>query len=276
MEAKSFAGVLAVAGAAAMLASPTAPARAQAMENPPVPSVCDLGAGENASTCMFMANAMGLPVSARTDFPDDFDLAANNPDPLRTAEHELFHGIGFTTAYQRFRQRLIPTPGAGMNGIPAGSRSYSTNGMANGIIFVLTPAAMGTHADPAATGAAPWPATGYNENRDVMSPNQIVGTRLNANDAAVLNNAFGWGAAGIRINIVNVGGTLDATDLAILNNAVAAVNAFWPAQAGSPVFTWSVAEVTLVPEPATWATMLLGMGVVGAVVRRRARIAGAA
>jgi hypothetical protein len=107
---------------------------------------------------------------------------------------------------------------------------------------------------------------------DIMQPNQVVGTRLNANDAAVLDNAFGWVASGIRINVVNVGGTLDATDLTVINNAIAAVNAFYPIRANSPVFTWSVAEV-LVPEPATWATMLLGMGLVGACIRRRARIA---
>jgi hypothetical protein len=269
----SFAGALGFACAAAVLASLPAPARAQAAENPPVQSVCGLDGGETAGTCMYAANAAGLPVSARTEFPDDFDLMANNPDPLNTAEHELFHSIGFTRNYPRFNAKLINTPGRGANGIPAGSQSYSTNGMANGILMVLTPLGQGgNHADPAATGAAPWPATGYNQNMDIMQPNQVVGTRLNANDAAVLNDAFGWMASGIRINVVNIGGTLDGTDLAIINNAVAAVNVFYPVRANSPVFTWSVAEVT-VPEPATWATMLLGIGLAGAFIRRRVRIA---
>jgi len=258
---------LGIACASATLALFATPAHAQ--ENPPVASVCGLGGGATASTCMFTANAQGLPVSARTDWPEDFDTA--NPDPLNTAEHELFHAIGFTVGYALFAAHVIATPGAGANGIPAGSRSYSTNGAANGIIMVLGAAAGGTHADPAATGAAPWPATGYNQNNDIMQPNQVVGNRLNANDAAVLNNAFGWGRTGIRINVVNVGGTLDAADMRIMNNAVAAVNGFWPAQQNSPVFTWSVAEVS-VPEPGTWIMMLVGTGLTGVMLRRRARV----
>ena len=155
---------------------------------------------------------------------------------------------------------------SGANGILAGSRSFSTNGAANGVLLVLTPQAQGTHADPAANGVAPWPTTGYNQNNDIMQPSQVVGNRLNASDAAVLNNAFGWAATGIRINVVNVGGTLDAADMQIMNNAVAAVNAFWPAVGNSPVFTWSVAEV---PEPATWTFMVIGIAYLGASIRRR-------
>lgn len=261
-------GVLGCAVAAAMLALPASIATAQ--ENPPVPSVCGLAAGNTSATCLFTANAAGLPVSARTEWPDNFDAAGNNPDPLNTAEHELFHGIGFTVNYNLFAAKLIPTPGAGANGVPAGSRSYSNNGAANGILMVLTPAAQGTHADPGATGAAPWPATGYNQNNDLMQPNQVVGSRLNANDAAVLDNAFGWVASGIKINVVNVGGTLDAADMQIMNNAVGAVNTFYPVKAASPVFTWSVAEV---PEPATWVMMALGLVfLLGTRFHRRVRI----
>jgi len=259
-----FGGALGSVLAVVMLALPAAPATAQ--ENPPVASLCGLGAGNTAVTCLFTATPAGLPISARTEFPDNFDALANNPDPLNTAEHELFHAIGFAAAYNLFAARLIATPGAGANGIPAGSRSYSTNGAANGILLVLTPQAQGTHADPAANGAAPWPVTGYNQNNDIMQPSQVVGNRLNASDAAVLNNAFGWAATGIQINVVNVGGTLDAADMQIMNNAVAAVNAFWPAVGKSPVFTWSVAEV---PEPATWTFMLIGIASLGASIRRR-------
>ena len=265
-------GAITFACAATMLALPAVPAKAQ--EKPPVAAVC-LTAGQTAATCNFTANKAGLPVSARTDFPDDFDLAANNADPLNTAEHELFHAIGFTVAYTNFANRLIATPGAGAGGIPAGSRSFSTNGAANGILMVITPVALTTHADPGATGAAPWPATGYNQANDIMQPNQVVGSRLNANDAAVLDSAFGWIASGIQINVVNVGGTLDAADLMIINNAVAAVNAFYPVRKNAPVFTWSVAEVVLkggAPEPATWVTMLVGIGLVGGALRRRGGI----
>ena len=259
---------LGLACAVALLALPVAPAQAQQKENPPVPSVCKLTAGQTASTCLFTANAAGLPVFARTEFPDEFDVT--NPDPLNTAEHELFHAIGFTTAYARFGAKLIPTPGAGAGGIPAGSRSYSNNGKAGGILMTLVPAADGTHADPGATGAAPWPATGYDQANDIMQPNQVVGNRLNALDAIILDDAFGWGTSGIQINIINVGGTLDATDLKFLTDAIAAVNAFYPSKKDSPVFTWAVAEVGLVPEAGTWVTMVIGFGLAGAALRRRA------
>jgi len=263
---------LGLACAGAMLAFAAAPVAAQ--ENPPVPSVCKLGKGANASTCQFTADKNGIPVFARTEFPEDFD--DTNPDTLNTAEHELFHAIGFAAIYARFAGKLIPTPGAGANGIPAGSRSYSTNGQANGILMGLVPAADGTHSDPDATGAAPWPATGYDQSNDIMQPSQVVGNRLNAMDAAVLDDAFGWGTSGIRINLINIGGTLDATDLRFLTDAIAAVNAFYPAKDGSPVFTWGVAEVRLVPEATTWTTMVIGFGLAGVAMRRRARIAAAA
>ena len=263
-----------LACAAAIAFMPVTPARAQVKENPPVPSVCKLGAGQTASTCLFTANAAGIPVFARTEFPDEFDV--NNKDPLNTAEHELFHAIGFTIQYKRFGDKLMPTPGAGAGGIPAGSRSYSKDGKAGGILMTLVPAADGTHADPGATGAAPWPATGYDQSKDIMQPDQVVGTRLNANDAAVLDDAFGWATSGIQIDIINVGGTLDATDLKFLTDAVAAVNVFYPVKKGSPIFTWAVAEVGLVPETTTWVTMVIGFGLAGMALRRRARIAEAA
>jgi hypothetical protein len=247
---------------------------AKAVENLPVNSLCGGLDGATGATCMFTGNGgngAGIPISARTEFPDEFDTAAVNMDPLNTAEHELFHAIGFAIFYNNFDNKLIATPGRGANGIPALSESYSTNGMANGILMVMDPTAALSHADPAATGAGPWPATGYNQNMDIMQPSQVIGTRLNANDAAVLADAFGWNTTGIRINVVNVGNSLDDDDLGIINNAIAAVNAFWPVQANSPVFTWSVAEVLPVPEPSTWATMLLGMGLVSVWIRRRPR-----
>ena len=265
---------LGLACAAAIFAMPATSAWAQAAENPPVPSVCKLGKGQTASTCLFTANAAGILVFARTEFPDEFDVS--NKDPLNTAEHELFHAIGFTIQYKRFKDKLIPTPGAGAGGIPAGSRSYSKNGKADGILMTLVPAADGTHADPGATGAAPWPATGYDQSKDIMQPDQLVGSRLNATDAAVLDDAFGWATSGIQINIINVGGTLDATDLKFLTDAIAAVNAFYPVKKESPVFTWAVAEVGLVPETTTWVTMVIGFGLAGAAMRRRTRIAAAA
>lgn len=261
----SPAGALTLACAAAMLALPAAPARAQ--EHPPIASICGLGPHASATTCQYTANEKGLPISARTEFPDDFDQT--NADPLNTAEHELFHAIGFSTAYAKFAGKLIPTPGAGSNGIPAGSRSYSKDGTAGGILMTLVPAAGGAHSDPDADGMAPWPATGYDQGSDIMQPGQVVGSRLNDHDAAVLNDVFGWGKSGIHIDIVNVLDTLDGADLALLSSAAAALQAFYPNNADSPIFTWYVAEVTPGPEPATWGMMLCGFGLVGGTMRAR-------
>ena len=134
--------------------------------------------------------------------------------------------------------------------------------------MTLTPSGEGTHADPAATGAAPWPATGYNQANDIMQPTQPLATvrMLSATDFAVLNNAFNWGVTGIKIQIVNLGGTLDDTDLNIVANAAAAITAQYGSFGTSPTFTWDVAEVT--PEPGTWA-LLAGGVIVFVAVRRR-------
>lgn len=237
------------------------------VENPPVPAVC--GPVNLASTCLFTANG-GTPVSARTDFIDDWDTQGYNG--LTIATHELFHAIGFTVNYGNFANRIIATPGAGANGIPAGSRSYSTNGAANGILLGLTPAGSGTHADPGATGAAPWPATGYNQSNDIMQPDLPLGTArtLSAVDFNVLNNAFGWGTSGIAITVINVNGTHDDTDMAIIMAAVAAIEGHYNNAGnvvGRPTFTWSVAET--VPEPGTWGLMIGALLVIIELRRRR-------
>lgn len=125
--------------------------------------------------------------------------------------------------------------------------------------MVLTPSGVGTHADENATGANPWPATGYNQANDLMQAYLAMGVSLtiSAVDAAILDDAFGWLTSGISITAVNVGGTMSQTDMAIINNAIAAVNAFFPVKHNSPTFTWSVAEV---PEPGSlWLFIVAGM-----------------
>lgn len=136
-------------------------------EGPLQPNVCGAGGNVLGSTCLFAANAASsVPTSARTDFMDDWD--SSGWDGLTLAEHELFHAIGFTVNYAAFAAKVYSTPGAGTGGIPAGSRVYSTNGTVGGILMVLGPASDGTHSDPNATGAAPWPATWQNQANDIM------------------------------------------------------------------------------------------------------------
>ena len=242
-----------------------------AIENPPVQSICGLDPtdGDLGSTCRFMtanANGTGVPISARTDFIENWDAQV---DGLTLATHELFHAIGFTVNYADFAAKLIATPGAGANGIPAGSRSYSTNGLAGGILLTLTASNQGTHADPNTTGAAPWPATGYNQANDVMQPEQpgnAVRTLSNT-DFNVLANAFGWNNTGIKFVINNIGGTLDDTDINLIANAAAAITAHYGTFANSPTFTWDVAEA--VPEPATWPAGFLAAGLILFAAARR-------
>jgi hypothetical protein len=243
------------------------PIPANEVEGPLQKNVCHVGGTELAVTCLFKANADGIPMSARTDFVEDWDTIGY--DGLTLAEHELFHAIGFTIAYAKFAPKLIATPGAGTGPIPAGSRSYSTNGAANGIKMVLTPAADATHSDPKATGAAPWPATGYDQKDDIMSPEQGKGVvqSLNANDAAILNDAYGYGASGIKINVINLGNSHSKVDMDIINKAVtAATELFGAVKDTSPVFTWTVAEV---PEPTSVALLMVGFTAFGIAVRRR-------
>jgi hypothetical protein len=212
------------------------------------------------------ANGTGRPISARTDFIEDWDTLGY--DGLTLATHELFHAIGFTVNYGDFAAKLGPTPGAGGNPPPVGSRSYSS---AAGIQMVLTPANQATHADPAATGAAPWPVTGYNQANDIMQPTlgQGVVRTLSARDFLVLGDAFGWNTSGITFVTINLGNSHDDVDMAIITAAEAAIMAQWN-NAGNvnnrPVFTWTVAEVA--PEPATWAFILGGVVLLVAVRRR--------
>lgn len=250
-------------------------ATAAPLENPPVPGVCGWDVGTLASTCLFTGNigaVGGRPVSARTDFMEDWDT--RGWDGLTLATHELFHAIGFTVAYTNFDNHVFVTPGAGGGGIPAGSRVYSTNGTVGGIRMTLTPSGDGTHADPNATGAAPWPATGYNQANDIMQPllPQGVARTLSNNNFNVLDDAFGWATTGITINVINIAGTHSDVDLSIIAAAVAAIEGHYNTAGnveGRPVFTWSVAEV--VPEPGTWAMTAGTLAVVIAASRRRRR-----
>lgn len=241
-------------------------------EGPLQHNVCGAGGDALASACMFTANvASGIPMSARTDFIEDWDSIGY--DGLTLAEHELFHAIGFTVNYPLFDAKIYVTPGAGSDGIPAGSRVYSSDGTVGGILMVLGPASDGTHSDPNATGAAPWPDTGYDQADDIMQATLAKGIvrSLNGWDAAILDDAFGYGVTGLNINVINLGNSMSQLDMDIINQAVLATeDLFGPADTNSPVFTWTVAEV---PEPATFQLVMISLVLMWTVSRRRSHAA---
>jgi hypothetical protein len=213
-----------------------------AIENPLIPAVCGLDPtdGDLASTCLFTANATGIPISAYTDFIEDWDTSGWSGITLAT--HELFHAIGFTVNYANFANNVNPGPPRTIGNL------------------TLTAANLGTHVNPTVAGQA----------NDIMQPGLPMNTvrTLNANDFGALNLAFGYANTGINITAINVGGTLDDTDMAIVNAAIAAVQNQYNVngQNNRANFTWSVAEAT--PEPGTWVFMI-GGGALFVVSRRR-------
>ena len=207
----------------------------------------------------------GKAVSATTDF---IDGAWNDAgvDQTEVATHELLHAIGFTIAYDNFSANVFDTPGAGANGIPAGSRVYSTDGTVGGILMVLTSASLGTHADPNATGAAPWPATGVNQANDIMQPFLPGGTTVGASDIAVLNHAMGWAASGIKVNVVGLQ-LFTAAEQAAIAAAVNAVETAFGVAAVSN-FTWTLNKV---PIPGAVWLFMSSLGFVIVIGRRITR-----
>ncbi|MGH7192311.1 MAG: PEP-CTERM sorting domain-containing protein, partial [Candidatus Saccharimonadales bacterium] len=126
-----------------------------------------------------------------------------------------------------------------------------------------------THADPNATGAAPWPATGYNQSGDIMQPALFAGATLSATDGNLLDDAFGWKTLGLTINLVNDNpGLINGQALADIEAGITAVqNLFNVSQPGPPEpnFTW-----TIVPEPSTLGILVL---VASAALLRQRRAA---
>jgi len=93
--------------------------------------------------------------------------------------------------------------------------------------------------------------------------------RLNAFDASVLADAFGYSRAHpIAIGVLNY--NLSAEDMAYINDAIQAVESlFEDANNIGPnayVFAWSVAEA---PEPSSIALMIIGVPVWLLAIRRR-------
>lgn len=212
-----------------------------------------------AVTSDFTENGSNLPTSASTLFNEP---TWSNGDPLDTAEHELFHAIGFTIAYTNFAAHVQAPIAVGNPN--AGDRPFTlnTNGT-GGTLALLTPADDGTHVDPAA-GVV----NGRNQNLSIMQPSLVNGQRINAWEAQILNAAFGWDTRNIKINVVYAT-TFTAAQKTNITDAVTAVQNIFGSNGTGSVFTWTV-SVASVPEPSSIA--LVGLGsvlIVGANRRRR-------
>ncbi|HYL93916.1 MAG TPA: PEP-CTERM sorting domain-containing protein [Alphaproteobacteria bacterium] len=212
----------------------------------------------------------GQPVSANTDFYEGvWDVPSG--DMLNTATHELLHAIGFASLYNNWLADVYNTPGRGANGIPANSAVFSTDGTVGGILLVLVgndSNANMSHADPNATGAGFWPATGYNQTNDIMQPNLKLGAVVSAADKNALNAAFSWSTVGLRIavnyNNFPTDTPAEVAEKNAVDQAVTDIQNLFGNIPQNPDFTWTVTEV---PEPASCA--LLGLGLMLALARFR-------
>ncbi len=186
-----------------------------------------------------------LPVSAKTLF---YELLWSSGDPLNTAEHELFHAIGFTINYSLFAAHVQPalTPPL----INAGDRPFTENTDGSGdVLALLTPTT--THVDPDAGEI-----NGRDQADSIMRPDLVNGQRLSDWEAAILNTAFDWESRNIKINVVYATPFTDAQKASI-TGAVTAVQTLFGSDGTGSVFTWTV---SVVPEPSSFA--LLGVGTI--------------
>lgn len=208
-------------------------------------------------------NISGKPIAATTFFDREFlDLPQNDPaDPLGTARHELFHGIGFARAYNSFFSHLFQKPSGPLTGEIVFNEL--TNGLGNDLA-VITP--VGTHIAPGDFTGLGIGGLLQNQNYFLMTPGPIpnapVPYAIDAVDRSILNAAFNWaGTGGIKINVVfdTTFGGFTAAEMARINLARDNVQAAFGNPTGNNVFTWTVQ----VPEPS--GILLAAFGLVGMI-----------
>lgn len=195
----------------------------------------------------FREDANGMPISATSIF---FEIN-RNPDFVNTAQHELLHSIGFTTAYTRFRARVSDRNDG------TGRRDFrDSNGE---LLGILVPPAFGPHIDPDAGIVR-----GFDQANSIMRIDQVVGQRMSAFERDILDAAFGWTGKNIRINVVFVGQWTPSQRDAVFE-AVAAAQQLFSSDGTGHEFTW-----TVVPEPSSLMALLAGSAALGLIRRRRA------
>jgi len=188
-----------------------------------------------------------MPTSSTTTFFDPLWTGFGS-DPLDTAQHELFHAIGFTVNYTLFNNRVFNN---------AGTREFRKASDAS-VMAKLT--ATTTHVDDTAGVVR-----GLDQKNSIMRPDLKVGQRLQQWDADILNEAFGWNTKNIKIN-VTFQGTWPANLKPYVNQAVTDVQTLFGSDGSGSAFAWTV--VYSVPAPSTGVMLLAGIACAG---RRRRR-----
>jgi hypothetical protein len=213
----------------------------------------------------------GLPTGAKTFLQGS----------VFAAEHELLHGIGFSTDYSMFSTHIDKNPNVD------GTRNFKDNG--GKVIAILTPKAEGTHIQ---TGAKL--PDGTEQARGIMDPDP---DDFHAGDfeKSILNAAFDWtGKGGIKITANFTGSLADAekakTDRKAIDDVITRIQNLFGSKSGVEPrkFTWDVEKdvcapkgdppevedlpCTAVPESPTF--YLAAPGLLGAAFFGRNRIVG--
>jgi len=217
----------------------------------------------------------GLPIAATTLFDQAFlDLPITNPsDPLGTARHELFHGIGFAKSYNTFfSHTYAPTSGplVGFSVFNTG-----TNTLGSDMLVLTSDRSHDVPADFTGLGNG---GSLIDQTNFLMTPGPKPGAPIpypiDARDISALNIAYNWtGTGGIKINVVfdNTYATWTAAEKALINQARDNVqDAFGPNVGTTNIFTWTVQVYSLaVPEPSTLVLSVVGFAGLGVVVLRK-------
>lgn len=223
-------------------------------------------------------NISGLPIAASTLFDQAFlDLPISSPsDPLGTARHELFHGIGFASTYNSFFSHTYAPASGPLVGFSLFNTGTNTLGSD---MLVLT--ADRSHDVPADFTGLGNGGSLVNQTNFLMTPAPKAGAPIpypiDPRDVSALNIAFNWtGTGGIKINVVfdNTYATWTDAEKALVNQARDNVqDAFGPNVGTNNVFTWTVqVYTTKVPEPSTFVLGVLSLLSLGFVVRRKVNL----
>jgi hypothetical protein len=199
----------------------------------------------SAGTVQANGHIAGKPIGARTFFNRPFfDLPEDDAeDPLGTARHELFHGIGFAAAYDLFSAHIR---------VAGGERRFNTTTDGSGSdIAVLTDTT--THLDPDDYTGLGKGGVEQDQTCFLMTPAPTTGCAVpypvDNLDRDILNSAFSWGTTGgIVINVVfdNSFGVWTNDEKTRINTAVADDRGVFGATNGTNNFTW---VVSFAPEP---------------------------
>ena len=213
----------------------------------------------------------GLPIAATTVFDKSLLDAplTDADDPLGTARHELFHGVGFAEPYNFFFSHIY-TPASGpLTGMPVFNQL--TNTLGNDLLVLAPDFSHDVASNFNGQGNG---GTLLNQTFFLMTPGPIPGApvpyAIDQRDIAALNAAFNWtGSGGLTINVVfdNSVGTWTAAEKAVVNQAKNNVQAAFGPVTSTNVFTWTVqVSNAQVPEPSS--ALLAVFGVAGLVAYR--------